>query len=119
MDGSDTGVVYQGGWGTSGGCHLDEAERKRGKDWQGKGCDRRKGGVRMGDCVDAAKAGIDLCGVLDGLQIVGDGDDGKEYENEDCEGDPLGSPGCAGLWCKVQPEANDHDGRKGPCEIEG
>jgi len=111
VDGSETGMVDYGRRGTSGGCHLEEAERKRGQDGQWHGCDRRKGGVRMGDCVDAANAGVDLGGILDGLEIVGDGDDGEQDEDKNGEGDPLGSPGCACLRHKAQPEADDRDGR--------
>jgi len=118
VDGSKAGLIDYGRWGASEGYRLQETEGKLGEDRQRKGCDCRKDGVRMGDCVVAANTGIDLGGVLDSLQIVSDGDDGKEDEDEHCEGDPLGSPGCAGPRCKAQPEANDHDGRKSPREIE-
>lgn len=98
---------------------MQKAERMLGEDREGKCGECGKGGVRMGDCVVAAKAGVDLGRVLDCLQVVGDGNDGKEDEDEHCQGCPLGSPGCASLWREAQPEANDHDGGKGPREIEG
>ena len=112
-------MVDQGRWSAAWGCHLQEAEREVGKCGDGKGGDRGKDGVGMGDGVIAAEAGVDFGGILHSLQVVCDGDDGKENEDENGDGYPLGSPGRTGLRCEAQPEANDQDGRQGPCEIEG
>lgn len=119
MDGAEAGVIYGGPLGMSRRYHLQKAETKLREDGQREGRCRRKDGVRMGDNVVATKAGVDLGWVLDCLQIVGDGDDGKKREDEHRQGDPLGSPVFARLRRKADPEAEDHDGRKRPSEIEG
>jgi len=111
-------VVDDGGVGMPRSGYLQKGERQLGEDGQRDGGRRRKNGVRMGVCVDAAKAGVDLGGVLDGLQIVSDGDDGKQDEDEHGQGDPLGPPASACPRSKAHPEAKDHDGRKRPHEIE-
>jgi len=73
--------------------------------------------------VVAAKAGVGFSRILDGLQVVGDGDDWEQDEEKHGQGDEL-RPAVlnvtirAGARGKAQPQAEHQRCQRNPGEIE-
>jgi hypothetical protein len=97
---------------------LQEADGWRVEDRQWERGDGGKDAMGIDSDMAATETGVDFRWILDGLQVVGDGDDRKQDQNQHCEGDDLGSPAGACVATKPQPQANNDNGRKSPREIE-
>lgn len=64
--------------------------------------------MRVGDYVVPAQTAIDFGWILDGLKVVGDRNDRKQDEDEDCQRDELSPPSGADVARVPQPQADDY-----------
>jgi len=66
----------------------------------------------------AALAAVLFRRILDGHEVVTDGDHREENRNENCDGDKLAAAIRAGEVPIADPQANDQKGKSRPREIE-
>ena len=107
----------------AGRCKVQNAEGKLGENWHWEGGAPGEDGVRVGDDVVAALAGVGFGRILKRLQVVGHRDNREQDQYKHGQGDKLRMPVLdmpigAGTRGDAQPQAEHERCQRHPGEIE-
>jgi hypothetical protein len=118
LDWGQCGMVEHGGQDAAGSRETQEAEGQFGNGRHEQGRSLRKGRMRRRTCVVTPLAAVGFSWVLECLNVVSHGNDRKQDEQEQGQGNKLRSPMRARVGGAGKPPADREGGEASPCEIE-
>ncbi len=92
IDECQAGMINDGRGETTGGCQALKAKSKLCENRHRECRDRREDGVGVVYNVNSAEAAVGFGWILESLQVVGDGDNRKEDQDQHGQGDELHAP---------------------------